>query len=297
MAPKGAKDKKMPDLWGETSEEEMYQMALAVPLTDKVQMAIALIREFEKQALALHEDGYYVAFSGGKDSIVMEHLFKLAGVKYKAWYNNVTIDPPELVQFIKRYYPEVQWNSVGIPLPYYMAKKSNGPPTRLARWCCEIYKEQGGTGKFKAIGVRAEESARRKGLWKTVNNNNGGTILCPILYWSEVDIWDFIRSHNMPYCSLYDEGFKRLGCVGCPMGGKNRLKEFERWPKYEALWKRGFQRYWDAWKGVPRQRANKDGSYDRWIERMNSVEELWAWWLEEDSVNDTDQPDCQLYLW
>lgn len=287
----------MPDLWGNISEEEMYQQALAVPLADKVQMAIALIREFEKQALALHEDGYYVAFSGGKDSIVLEHLFKLAGVKYKAWYNNVTIDPPELVQFIKRYYPDVRWNSVGIPLPYYMAKKSNGPPTRLARWCCEVYKEQGGTGKFKAIGVRAEESARRKGLWRTVNNNNGGSILCPILYWTEVDIWDFIRSHNMPYCSLYDEGFKRLGCVGCPMGGKNRLKEFERWPKYEALWKRGFQRYWDVWKGVPRQRPNKDGNYDRWIERMNSVEELWAWWLEDEAVNDTDQPDCQMYLW
>jgi phosphoadenosine phosphosulfate reductase len=287
----------MPDLWGNIDEEEMYQMALAVPLEEKIKSAILLIREFERQALALHPDGYYVAFSGGKDSIVMEHLFRLAGVKYKAWYNNVTIDPPELVQFIKRYYPEVQWNSVGIPLPYYMAKKSCGPPTRLARWCCEVYKEQGGNGQFKAIGVRAAESARRKGLWKTVNNKGGSSTLCPLVYWTDADVWQFIRSHNMPYCSLYDEGFKRLGCVGCPMGGAaGQAREFKRWPKYEALWCKGFQKYWDAWKGVPRQRINKDGNYDRWIERMDTVDDLWNWWISG-KANEGEGADCQMYLW
>ena len=76
------------------------------------------------------------------------------------------------------------------------------------------------------------------------------------------------------------------------MGGKNRLKEFERWPKYEALWKRGFQVYWDTWKGVPR----RDGG-PRWIERMSSVDELWDWWLQTESVNDTDNADCQMFLW
>lgn len=281
------------DLFGNDDTEAMYQQALAVPLAEKIEIALLTIRSYEAMALKLSPDGYYVCFSGGKDSIVMAKLFEMAGVKYRLFYNNVTIDPPELVQFIKREYPQAKWNHpMQGNLPMHMKFKSNGPPTRLSRWCCEVYKEQGGTGYLKSTGVRAAESPRRKGMWKIINNNNGGMILCPIIYWTDADVWQFIRENNMPYCSLYDEGFKRLGCVGCPMGGKNRLLEFKRWPKYEAMWKRGFQVYWDTWKGVPR----RDGG-PRWIERMNSVEELWDWWLQTENVNDTDNADCQMFLW
>lgn len=278
------------------SEEDMYQMALAVPLNDKIEMAIALIQTFEKQAIDLNENGYYVAFSGGKDSIVLAKLFEMAGVKYTLNYNNVTIDPPELVQFIKREYPNVKWNNPKEGnLPSFMKYKSAGPPTRLRRWCCEIYKEQGGNGSSTAIGVRASESTRRKGLWKTINKHNkyNTPILCPILYWTEEDVWTFIRKNNMPYCSLYDEGFKRLGCVGCPMGGKKRTEEFKRWPKYEAMWKRGFKSFWDTYYGTKR----KDGKDREWLNKFESVDQLWQWWMEEENVNDTDQPDCQMYLW
>jgi phosphoadenosine phosphosulfate reductase len=173
-----------------------------------------------------------------------------------------------------------------------MSDKSCGPPTRLIRWCCQLYKEQGGNGSFKAIGVRAAESARRKGLWKTVNNNNnGGQILCPIVYWTDADVWAFIRANNMPYCTLYDEGFKRLGCVGCPMGGKNRIQEFARWPKHEKLWKRGFKAYFDKYKGTLTKAGNP-----RSLEKFDTVDDLWNWWMET-PMDDTDQPDCQQFLW
>ena len=277
------------DLFGDPDQEAMYRVALAVPLDEKIQMAIDLIRTFEKQALALSDEGYYVCFSGGKDSIVMAKLFEMAGVKYTLNYSNVTIDPPELVQFIKREYPQAIWHSQGKPLPLAMADKSCGPPTRLIRWCCEIYKEQGGNGKLKGIGVRAAESARRKGLWKTVNNNNGGMIICPIVYWTDADIWAFIGEQQMPYCTLYDQGFKRLGCVGCPMGGKNRLKEFERWPKYEALWRRGFKAYFDKYKGT----LTKAGK-ERSLEKYATADDLWNWWIE---LEDDGEPSCQLNLW
>lgn len=288
----------MKDLFGNIDEEGMYQMAISRPLEEKIESSIALIRSMVLSAKELHPHGFYVCFSGGKDSIVLAKLFEMAGVAYKLHYNNVTIDPPELVQFIKREYPQAEWHSVGVPLPLYMALKSNGPPTRLARWCCEIYKEQGGSGYFKAIGVRAEESPRRKGLWKQVTNNrNTGLILCPILYWTERDVWQFIRDNGMKYCSLYDEGFKRLGCIGCPMGGpEQQRRDFARWPKHEKLWRRGFQAYWAAWKGVPRLRVNKDGNYDRWIERMETVDDLWNWWLSG-KANEGDAPDCQGHLW
>lgn len=283
------------DLYGEVDQEAMYQAAIHQPLERKIEQAIGLIRLYENQALQLSEDGYYVCFSGGKDSIVMAKLFEMSGVRYGLHYNNVTIDPPELVRFIKREYPQAVWHSVGKPLPYMMEDKNNGPPTRLGRWCCEIYKEQGGAGCLKATGVRSEESIRRKGLWKQVNahKNGHGIILCPILYWTDADIWGFIKSNGMKYCSLYDEGFHRLGCVGCPMAGKKRAAEFERWPGYEKLWKRGFQKYWDKFHGTKR----KDGKDREWLNKFNNVDELWRWWMEDASVNDTDAPDCQLWLW
>lgn len=278
----------------EITEEEIYQAHIAEPLDVKIQKAIDLIRMYEPMALELSPEGYYVAFSGGKDSIVMAKLFEMAGVKYGLWYNNVTIDPPELVRFIKREYPHAKWNNPEKNLIAMMSEKAAGPPTRLVRWCCEIYKEQGGNGLFKSIGVRAEESARRKGNWTQVarDRKHGTPILCPILYWTDTDVWQFIRQNEMPYCELYDEGFTRLGCVGCPMGGpKGQARDFARWPKYEKLWKVGFQGFWDKYKGLPR----KDGK-PRSIEKFDTVDDLWNWWVSGKAY-EGDKPDCQLWLW
>ncbi|MBK6900110.1 MAG: phosphoadenosine phosphosulfate reductase family protein [bacterium] len=276
----------------EPSDEDLYQRAISMPLGRKILEAIGLIELYEEEALSLSPEGYYVAFSGGKDSIVMAKLFEMSGVKYGLHYNNVTIDPPELVRFIRKNYPEAKWNNVGKSLPLYMENKSNGPPTRLSRWCCEVYKEQGGLGCFRAMGVRAEESARRKGLWRRITNTKDkGPVICPIIYWTEDDVWKFIRDNGMEYCSLYDEGFKRLGCVGCPLGGpKNQAREFARWPRYEALWKKGFQKHWDKWKGVPR----RDGQ-PRWIEKFETVDDLWNWWVS--GGEDDGSPDCQIGMW
>ena len=69
------------------------------------------------------------------------------------------------------------------------------------------------------------------------------TTINPIVDWTDEEVWEFIHEYKVPYCCLYDEGFKRLGCVGCPMGRrKNREREFERWPKYKALYLKAFER-------------------------------------------------------
>ena len=61
---------------------------------DKVQRAIDLVRSFEPP------DKYYLAYSGGKDSIVVEAILRMAGVGYDIHYNMTTVDPPELVRFV-----------------------------------------------------------------------------------------------------------------------------------------------------------------------------------------------------
>ena len=68
---------------------------------DKVQRAIDLVRSFEPP------DKYYLAYSGGKDSIVVEAILRMAGVGYEIHYNMTTVDPPELVRFVIRQFEAV----------------------------------------------------------------------------------------------------------------------------------------------------------------------------------------------
>lgn len=76
------------------------------------------------------------------------------------------------------------------------------------------------------------------------------TLVNPIIDWNDSEVWEFIKEYNIPYCCLYDEGFKRLGCIGCPMGSvQQRMKEFERWPKYKNLYLLAFQKMIDKWGG------------------------------------------------
>lgn len=271
----------------EPSEADLVERAMNVPFARKVDISLETFRFYEGMC---DERGYYLAFSGGKDSVVIKHLAAAAGVKFESWYNNTTIDPPELVQFVKRVHPDVQWNNPKQNMMRRMVEKSIGPPTRIARWCCEEYKEQGGNGwPVKVIGVRVAESARRAKLWKTfVRNRNEGHILCPILYWTDEDVWRYIRENEIPYCKLYDEGFKRLGCVGCPLGGPNAQKvEFERWPRYEANWKKHVIAYWEKWHDVPTIKGRP-----RWVAGFASGEALWNWWVSGKRKDDDDD-DCQ----
>jgi phosphoadenosine phosphosulfate reductase len=289
------------DLYGNDDIEAMYQAALRVPLADKFEITILTLRNYEPMALSLSPDGYYACNSGGKDSGLLMRLLKMSGVKYKGFYNNVTIDPPELVQHLKRHYPETIWNNPPRHLCSEIINHAPGLPTRNGRWCCQVYKEQGGLGLCKTIGVRASESPRRKGLWQIMTKfkSDLSPILSPILYWTDEDVWNFTHDQDIPYCSLYDETdengeklFKRLGCVGCPLGGKNRAKEFKRWPKYEELWKRGGRAWWEKYRI-----ATKENGESYFAAKFKTFEDYWAWWMEEKNVNDTDQPDCQMFLW
>ena len=128
---------------------------------DKVQIAIDRLRAFEPP------EGYFVAFSGGKDSQCIYHLCEMAGVKFDAHYSVTSVDPPELVRFIKQHYPDVSidipHDKDGKPITMWnLIPKKCTPPTRIVRYCCEKLKESGGEGRLTVTGVRWAESANRK---------------------------------------------------------------------------------------------------------------------------------------
>ena len=237
-------------------------------LTERVNRAIELLRANEP------EEGYWLAFSGGKDSCIDKKLAQMAGVKFDAHYNNTTIDPPELVRFIKKEHPDVIWENPALPMMMRVAQKPMLAPTRQWRWCCDEYKERGGRGRVKIFGVRKAESSARARRWTEVAEMRGQVVICPIVHWSDDQVWEFLRHYKVPYCSLYDEGWTRLGCVGCPLAKReNQDREFARWPKYEENWKKAVTANWERYHN----KIKRDGQpYTH--SKFASAEEYWRWW-------------------
>lgn len=95
------------------------------------------------------------------------------------------------------------------------------------------------------------------------------TTINPIIDWSNDEVWEFIKEYSVPYCCLYDEGFKRIGCIGCPMGSvKQRQYEFDRYPKYKTLYLKAFEKLLE-------QLDDKSK-----ITSWTTPEEVMEWWID-----------------
>ena len=232
-----------------------------------VERAVERLRHFEPP------EGYWLAFSGGKDSVCLKALADLAGVKYDAHYS-ITPDPPPLLRFIKRHHPDVTWERHPKYRNIYEGIVANGLPMRTTRWCCKEFKHRGGVGRLKLLGVRREEGrasgADGSRLTRTCRDT-GARAIQPIFDWSAMEVWSFIRSQGLPYCELYDQGWGRLGCVICPfVRGEALARNRERWPWMFNLLRTAFFKLWERKAGNP--------TYTRWA----SADDMLEWWLLRD---------------
>lgn len=231
-------------------------------LGELVDISVARIKQFEPV------EGYYICFSGGKDSMVIKALADRAGVKYDIHYNNTTIDPPDLTYFRREFYPNVI-----IQKPVYSffgGLLKHGYPLRHRKWCCHKLKESGGMSRDCMTGIRWQESNRRRGrkMHEAKMNDKSKHFIHPIIDWDSEDIWEFIYDNNLPYCNLYDEGFTRIGCMLCPAQSfRFKKKEIKRWPRIVKNFERAFVRLYEKRKHQP--------NYQWW----ECGEELFRWWL------------------
>lgn len=273
-------------------------------LTDE---AVKFIQDSEKLALRMDENGFHVAFSGGKDSQVLLALMEMSGVKHHAEMQITSVDSPNIMRFVRKHYPQVKMN-----LPKQNMRElilRNGMlPTRKARFCCAELKEKAGAGCCTVIGIRKEESVRRSKRYPVVvynkrlrcdivngelyEHSSGGeqlfenekksNVYCvsgkdkitvsPILEWTENDIWDFIRANNMPYCDLYDKGFHRIGCLFCPMATRQeKQRQLSMFPRIaEKIYIRSIGELMER------------GRYDK----FNTPEQVFQWWISNKSANE-----------
>ena len=96
------------------------------------------------------------------------------------------------------------------------------------------------------------------------------TTVNPIIDWTDRDVWDFLSYYGCKSNPLYECGFKRIGCIGCPMASKTRYMEFRLYPKYRENYIKAFDRMIIARK--------RDGLPVVW----SSGEDCFKWWMQED---------------
>lgn len=125
-------------------------------LKEKEANAISVLRSFEPKN---DPNGYYLCYSGGKDSDCIRILAQLAGVKHDIVHNLTTVDAPETVYYVKSI-PNVIINAPEQSM-WRLIREKKYPPTRVSRYCCEELKERGGKGRLKITGVRKSESVNR----------------------------------------------------------------------------------------------------------------------------------------
>ena len=255
--------------------------------SDIIQTAIERLREHEP------EEGYYLAFSGGKDSICCYYLAKMAEVKFSAHYSMTTIDHPQVTRFIRENYPDVEWDK-----PVYKGKRTNyydliskkGLPSRTVRWCCHYLKEvNGGKGSTLIMGVRRAESAKRADR-PEFYTYAGKHILNPIIDWKDTDVWEFIKSHNLAYPSLYDEGYKRAGCIMCPLACRQaRVRDYNAYPQHVKAIERAVDTYLSMRE---RERESVSGLYN-W---GSDAHEIVYYWVHDSPVESAKGPCLSAFL-
>lgn len=198
--------------------------------------------------------------------------------------------------------PVTMWNLI---------PKKKMPPTRIARYCCSVLKEASTPNRMALVGVRSAESLNRRNrdvfstrgessrqfqffslahtsevfresmevkddVWdctliKSMKNHND-TIVNPIYDWTDSDVWEYIKQENIEVNPLYEQGYRRIGCIGCPLSSyAEKIRDFERYPTYKVNYTKAFARMID--------RRNQNRIEDcSW----NNPDDVFDWWIEKD---------------
>lgn len=275
---------------------------------DLEKQALEILRAFEG------DEPYQLSYSGGKDSDVILHLAKKSGVRFQAVHNLTTVDAPETVRYIRSkkevavHYPAnsmwqliVKHKTPPTRLMRYCCselKESSGIGKKVitgVRKAESVSRREGqGIVTFPKPGRKVKDlvddssfiSTTRGGV-VVMNYDNAEvhrmvescyrtskTLVNPIVEWDEEYLWWYIRKEQIELNPLYQEGFHRIGCIGCPMAGKSRWREFARYPKYKEAYIRAFARM------LKRRRECGNREFTGW----STPQGVFDWWMEDETI-------------
>lgn len=278
---------------------------------DLEKKAIERIKMASEMSLYHYGKPLVCTYSGGKDSDVMLELFKRSGVPFEVVNSHTTVDAPPTVYHIRKVFSELELQGIYCEIDYHTQPNGSRitmwnlipgklmPPTRLVRYCCSVLKETYGNGRFISTGVRWDESSRRR-EWGSIsapgirlhatdeimlmNDNDtkrklieqcdmkGKMVVNPIIDWTHRDVWDYIYSERIATNTLYECGYDRVGCIGCPMASKHRWKEFADFPTYKKAYILAFDKMVEE-----RKRRGKNTVW-------KSGKEAFLWWMEDKNI-------------
>lgn len=277
---------------------------------DKLDKAVERLKLAAQMSETYYNKPLIVTTSGGKDSDVCLALAKIAGINYEVQHNHTTADAPETVYHVRDTFRKLELDGVqctinwptykGSPVTMWsLIPQKLMPPTRLVRYCCDVLKEGGGAGRMITTGVRWSESASRKknrGVYEKDGSKTSRIVLSgdnedtrrlfencalkarricnPIIDWENKDVWDFIHYAGIKQNPLYQRGFDRVGCIGCPMAKKQgRLFEFEKYPTFKSAYIKAFDK-------MIKERKEQGRMQGDWRMGKTGID-VFHWWMED----------------
>lgn len=183
------------------------------------------------------EDRIIVSFSGGKDSTATADVVikALANPKITHLFGNTTLEFPMTIDYAERYrknHPLAEFRiAKNTDQNFYEVCKEIGPPARMMRWCCSMFK----TGPITRVlnrkfgdkqiltfyGIRKNESVSRSKYSRVTENTETvkiqkQTVASPIFEWKDLDVWIYLLSEKVDFNDAYRLGYDRVGCWCCP---------------------------------------------------------------------------------
>ncbi len=233
-------------------------------------------------------DEMFVSFSGGKDSTVTSHIVMTALNMQNLIhiYGDTTLEYPTSEVYLQRF------RNIYKQTPVLVAKNKDqdfdnlceviGPPSRVMRWCCTVFKTGAITKKIETTfknknriltfqGIRRNESKARSKYDRDSNDSKitKQQVASPIIDWLDFDVWLYILSNNLDFNDAYKQGFARVGCWCCPnnsswSGFLSKIYMNEKYKKFydilynfaKSVGKKDWKEYVDEGNWKARQGGN-----------------------------------------
>lgn len=243
-----------------------------------------------------------ISWSGGKDSTVVSDIVRKALGTHQILHNlgDTTLEFPTTYDYFNRFKED------NVYVPFICTKSDKdffdlcdifGPPSRIMRWCCSIFKTGPISREFNEIisediltfyGIRRSESTSRSKYKRTERSPKilRQIVSAPIIEWDDYDVWLYIISQGLDFNKAYEYGFRRVGCLYCPNNSG--------WSEF--LMSIFFEDEYNKWKNYLYDFADKIGKpdYIEYVDSGNWKARQGGYGLDS-SMIELENMDCNLH--
>lgn len=191
----------------------------------------------QEASMSYPSENIVISFSGGKDSTVTADLTMraLSNPSVVHIFGNTTLEFPSTIEYARRYRDDnpkaIFKTAINREQDFYKVCEDIGPPARMLRWCCSMFKTGPITRVLNSMyrdkniltfyGIRKCESVSRSRYNRIEDDAEAikiqkQKVASPIFLWKDIDIWLYILTQEIDFNDAYRLGYDRVGCWCCP---------------------------------------------------------------------------------